>query len=178
MRISSNAMERTICERKVMKRALKYRIDGNLVYISCNKNKEFVIDIDDFDLVKQFRWHIPNNGYVTENEKKIYLHRLLTNPKSSEVVDHINKNKLDNRRINLRITNYSINGINKVCKSKLGEPYITYYKGYYKVVIDKKYRGCSKYLEKAIAIRNEALKGSKALKYNTMIQQYLEQLAL
>ena len=61
------------------------------------------------------------------NGKSILLHRFLKNPSNNEVVDHINRNKKDNRLCNLRNTNKSINAFN----SKLNQNNSSGYTGVY-----------------------------------------------
>lgn len=70
----------------------------------------FLIDEEDYDNVKNYTWHI-HHGYVVHtisrkiNKKQgqIPIHRLVMgNPQGYEV-DHINGNKLDNRKCNLRV---------------------------------------------------------------------------
>jgi len=46
-----------------------------------------------------------------------YFHQLITNYQKGLVNDHINRNRLDNRRQNIRITTYSINSRNKNVRS-------------------------------------------------------------
>lgn len=82
-------------------------------------NKSVLIDLDDVYFCKQYHWRISNKGYVSTsvNKKSKHLHRLLMNPLSNETIDHINRNKLDNRKNNLKICSNLINmqnrGINK-----------------------------------------------------------------
>ena len=81
---------------------------------------EVLIDEDDYELVKQYSWHInPNRkdrktvrGVV--NGKKVYLHRFLLGVTNRDVlIDHINRNPLDNRKSNLRLCTPSQNQYNR-----------------------------------------------------------------
>ena len=67
----------------------------------------FYFDKDDFERIKYGCWHIdPTTGYVRgrvfPSKKKEYLHRIVTNAKPNETVDHKNHNRIDNRKNNLR----------------------------------------------------------------------------
>ncbi len=84
--------------------------------IKLTKNKFAIVDDDMFDYLNQWRWHYAKVGYAARRkfpEKKIiYLHRFITDcPKGLEV-DHINHNKLDNQKNNLRICTHRQNGDN------------------------------------------------------------------
>jgi hypothetical protein len=71
------------------------------------------IDILDLELVNNYKWNISAQGYaITRSPKTIMMHRLLLDCKKGKIVDHINNNKLDNRRINLRICSTSENNQN------------------------------------------------------------------
>jgi hypothetical protein len=67
-----------------------------------------LVDDADFKMLFEYRWYF-NLGYArgykkTDKKRKlIYMHRLLLNPKKALVVDHIDRNKLNNQRNNLRI---------------------------------------------------------------------------
>jgi hypothetical protein len=74
-----------------------------------------IIDTEDFHFVKMYKWHLDGKGYVSTFNNKKYqsLHRLILNPEKNKVVDHINRNILDNRKNNLRICSQSENARNK-----------------------------------------------------------------
>lgn len=84
-----------------------------------NEKIRAIIDINDVDKVKKYRWHITSKNYVrtTINGKIIYLHRFLLNIKNKKQIDHINQNPLDNRRKNLRILNLCGNRLNSKINS-------------------------------------------------------------
>jgi len=64
---------------------------------------------------------VQNNGYkaVIINKKKHNIHRLiwiLHHGKAPAMIDHINRNRLDNRISNLRLADASLNSMNRVGK--------------------------------------------------------------
>ena len=77
-----------------------------------NKGRFFALVNDkDFKLVDSSRWAISSNGYAVKRGNKglILMHReIIKTPEGSET-DHINGNKLDNRRKNLRVVNHAEN---------------------------------------------------------------------
>lgn len=77
-----------------------------------NKNRDIVakckIDICDIDLIKNMAWNLTSHGYV-RNSKVGYLHKILT---GFDITDHINGDKTDNRRFNLREANMFLNNHN------------------------------------------------------------------
>lgn len=81
------------------------------------KGKYLVIDDADSQSLEGSRFHLHNCGYVTTYSKKTkrnaLLHRLIINPPAGYEVDHINGDKLGNRRENLRLATKSQNMANK-----------------------------------------------------------------
>lgn len=89
-----------------------------ILYNKDNKEKARTkIDKEDIEKVKKYKWYYDKNGYVVsdsfdENKTK-YLHRYLMKPSKEKIIDHINGNKLDNRKSNLRMVFHSENSINR-----------------------------------------------------------------
>lgn len=116
--------------------------------IELTQGKFSIIDDEDFDRVSQYKWAAhwsPGmNAYRavrSENKKTIYLHRFILKAPEGLVVDHINRDMLDNRKENLRLATVSQNQQNRNSKSKNTTGYkgVSYYKplGKYKAQIHK-----------------------------------------
>lgn len=81
-----------------------------------------IIDLDDFEKVKLYKWFAhknKNSVYVETNMIKngkyttVKLHRFLMNCPFDKIIDHIDGNGLNNCKSNLRICNHSQNNMNK-----------------------------------------------------------------
>lgn len=83
-----------------------------------NPINKTLIDLDCIEILKQYKWHMIG-PYVSAliNGSETLIHRFLMNPSDDMEVDHINRNKLDNRRNNLRICTHQENDWNKLTKS-------------------------------------------------------------
>lgn len=62
-----------------------------------------LIDMEDIDLVSARRWKICDGYAVASRPNTIGMHRLILNASKEIEVDHINRDRLDNRRGNLRL---------------------------------------------------------------------------
>ena len=102
--------------RKKKKNKVKY-YDTYMALLIKSKGKiyECLIDKEDYDNVGQYTWCDNGDGYIRTDykQKKIKIHRFLLNPPANMMVDHINRNKLDNRRSNLRLATRSQNSMNR-----------------------------------------------------------------
>ena len=103
-----------------------YELINDEYYIGYTQSgKEFYFDKEDYKLVNQYCWDIDNsNGYVKtidriNNTGKLYLHRLVMNCVKGDgvIIDHIDRNRVDCRKNNLRIVNNSQNNMNSCIRS-------------------------------------------------------------
>jgi hypothetical protein len=78
--------------------------------------RSFFIDKEDYEFVSTNYWHsLSGKELYLKSTKHGFLHRYLLKDKLNEKlqVDHINRNRLDNRRSNLRIVTQAENLHNK-----------------------------------------------------------------
>lgn len=68
------------------------------------KGKSALVDDEDYENLASLRWTCTSNGYAVtyRNHKRVFMHREVVSPATDEEVDHVNGNKLDNQRHNLR----------------------------------------------------------------------------
>lgn len=74
----------------------------------------FKFSLEDWEEVTKWSWSVDPRGYLAATVNKCHktLHSLLMKPPKGLVVDHINGDKLDNRRTNLRICTQRQNSLN------------------------------------------------------------------
>lgn len=151
-----------------------YRIEDGVVYIeiiSKGVTHEMLIDEDDLERVSELdRSFSLTNGYAKfmVNRKSIRFHRFILNPPEGKMIDHINGNKLDNRKANLRaVTNQencnNPNNKRKVSKSGIRGVYYDNDKKSkcWKVEMKSKYHGHYATLEEASEVANKLFKELK-----------------
>lgn len=74
----------------------------------------YVIVDKDFEYLAKLKWTVDSNGYAqVSGGSKNYVHRLVTNAKQGEVVDHIDGNKLNCKSSNLRLCTQAENARNQ-----------------------------------------------------------------
>jgi hypothetical protein len=97
------------------KKQNEYRIIGDVAEFITSAGIRFIVDAEDASIVSKFCWHKSNTGYFMTHirGKIVQVHRLLLSPPPNMFVDHINRDKSDNRRINLRMCTASENARNQ-----------------------------------------------------------------
>jgi hypothetical protein len=92
-----------------------------------------LVDDDDWEYLNEFSWYISHTGYsytgiwmkFKQTTKQVKMERFIMRVPKGFIIDHINGNRCDNRKENLRLVTKQENNINR-CK-RSGCP--TTYKG-------------------------------------------------
>jgi hypothetical protein len=98
-----------------------------------------IVDKNDYEEVNKYNWYKDASGYAIRNYRIDPIsrmhHMIIGKPDDGFVVDHINGNRLDNTRLNLRVVTESGNNQNrpKIIKENTSSKYIG-------VAFDKKHK--------------------------------------
>ena len=112
------------------------------LYGKYGEGKVTKVDASDYEALSKYRWQVSPSGYVVRTTNRASgreayrVHRVVIGANPGEIVDHLNGDKLDNRRGNLRICTSSENSLNR----KKAKNYC-YTKGRYEVYWKRKKYG-------------------------------------
>ena len=98
-----------------MKKYNTYDLTGEYGIGYTSKGEEFYFDLEDYDKIKDYCWNKHKEYIATRNVSGyILFHRLVMDISDENIaVDHINHNKSDNRKNNLRFVTDSQNSMNR-----------------------------------------------------------------
>ena len=111
--------------------------------------REYVVLVDEefLDFVSKYSWTISGAGYVStkirnvdQKIEMIYLHNIILTSVDGKEPDHINGNKLDNRKINLRLSSRKENCQNRPKMNSEKRDLSSKYKGVSKTSKGRKWR--------------------------------------
>lgn len=116
-------MNQTDCDELTFWKALKL-----------TKGQRTIVDVADLEKLSTHRWHATGPVQSTKkyyactkirpvpkaNQKTLLLHRFLLDAEPGQEIDHVNGDTLDNRRINLRLTDRRGNQNNRADHSEYG----------------------------------------------------------
>jgi hypothetical protein len=129
--------------------------------IPLSNGGEAIVDNDRFEELLKWKWRKNKDGYAhrtahrkgkTKRETIIVLiHRAIIGATPGQIVDHINRDRLDNRRSNLRIVNRVEHAQNRQGGHFLGVPYVTFHRqtGKFQAQSKKRYLGLFSSLQEA-----------------------------
>ena len=107
----------------------------------CENGESFLFDKEDMPYVTSERWHMNNNGYAVtcRNGTSEMFSRTILHLRDDQCVDHINGDRSDNRKANLRIASTQDNNHNMTIPSHNTSGYkgVSYYppRGKYRAYI-------------------------------------------
>jgi len=99
--------------------------------IKLTRGQYAIVDVEDFERLNQYSWHCTCYGYACRkvpkkfrknDERSSLMHKELCPVPGEMVVDHINRNKLDNRKANLRPATKQQNAWNGTFRRRTGKP--------------------------------------------------------
>jgi len=96
----------------------QFTVYEDRVLVDLPGNKLLICDYDDLYLVELHTWHSSSRGYAATNisgsTNPEFFHNMVMKHIPTDItVDHINRNKLDNRKVNLRLVDRRIQIINQ-----------------------------------------------------------------
>lgn len=110
---------KTLCARKLQSVSCLCQV--SMRRITLTNGESTIVDDDDFNMLSQYTWsycrypmttlYYPLNGSRYRRPYSMH-HFIMGCPIRGMVIDHINRDKLDNRRANLRIVPRSVNYLN------------------------------------------------------------------
>jgi hypothetical protein len=118
------------CKSMTPKNHNQVTVEGDLVKIDVygaesERKGKVLLDKEDYKGLERMKLTISSTGYARVAKTGSYLHRLIMGCPEGKLVDHINRDKLDNRKFNLRVCDSRENNRNR--KQTKGK-----YKGVYR----------------------------------------------
>ncbi len=92
--------------------------------INATNGTEILVSDEDYEMLSKFKWRIHEykngNIYAETGHKTIKMHRMILGITDRKIlVDHIDRNGINNQRENLRVATKSQNAMNKLSNGKI-----------------------------------------------------------
>jgi len=150
--------------------------------INITQGKKVLVSNEDFLKVSQFNWaYSASTGYAVRKGRKklkeprtVHMHRFIMDVPPGIQVDHINGNKLDNRRSNLRLASVQKNAFNR---KKPKVKCTSQYKGVLKRKNSDKWEARIKINNKSIYLGRFVSEVDAAKAYNQAAKKYFGEFA-
>lgn len=147
-------------------------------FIELTKGKTTTVDDEDYNYLNSFNWHYSTGYAMRQPPRKkgkrtpILMHREITNCPKEKEVDHINGDKLDNRKKNLRICTRSNNGKNQSIQNRQKS---SIYKGVSLIKSTLKWRASIKINGKQFNLGHFHTEKDAAIAYNNAAIKYFKE---
>ncbi len=152
-----------------------YILKDGVIRCFVSSGRSFIFDVCDEILVKSRLWNVNKYGYTQcfNGGKREYLHRLLLGATDTEIVDHINGDTRDYRRLNLRKCSKQQNSANQ----SIRDCNTSGYKGVSYVVDRGKYQAYITHNRKRYALGRFYTAKDAAVAYNKAAVYYFGEFA-
>jgi hypothetical protein len=146
-----------------------------------NKNKVIVeyalVDEDDYEKVNKYKWHLNPGGYAQGKigRKDIRLHHFVfKKPEKGNIIDHINQDKCNDSKLNLREVSRSMNAHNQIKNTNIESS--SKYKGVSWNKNENKWRAVSVFEKKtdSLGVFETEEEAAKAYDIYTFIKRGIE----
>jgi hypothetical protein len=136
---------------------------------------DVMVDDDDYEFLSQFSWQVDKHNSVNFHNKNgsTLMHRIIMKAKPHQEIDHIDGNRLNNQKSNLRFATSSQNKINRGsrCDCKSGYKGVSWHnqrnKWTARIMVNKKYL--------SLGLHDDLLDAVKA--YNDYAKKYFGEFA-
>ncbi len=142
---------------------------GDMKEIRLTQGKVTLVDDEYFEWLDRWKWCYGSSGYAMRTVRRsdnkpftLRMHRLIALPHDNEFTDHINQDKLDNRRSNLRVCSTH----NNSCNREKQKNNTSGYKGVYKRDDSPKWEARIQIKSKQISLGWYSSKHLAAVAYN------------
>jgi hypothetical protein len=140
-----------------------------MIIALANTDKVVVVDDEDYPLLSRYAWSLDHKGYAKTSAfgTTVKIHRMILNAPKDALVDHKDRDKLNNRKANLRLCDNAFNQANTDKREFIkGKPTSSKYKGvHWRKDMDKWIARLS-YMNKRIHLGSFDSEEEAALAYN------------
>ncbi len=96
-----------------------------IAVIKTSKGEDILVDDSDWTELMRYGWSITRKvASATIATNNVTMHHFLLPLNGADVIDHINRNSVDNRRSNLRRASHALNGHNKSKREDASSKYL------------------------------------------------------
>jgi hypothetical protein len=119
-------------DRNPTEEAFRKSSELGCAFIMLGHGRFALVDLEDVGFLSNYVWHLQKRGYAARLQrvpwrtscKIIYMHRAILGLQGGDRVecDHVNRDKIDNRRCNLRVCQRFQNNANRTKRNQKIEP--------------------------------------------------------
>lgn len=116
--------------------------------IKTTKGEDILVSDEDYEWLNVRKWSLNSKGYAVAGfkEKVLRMHRVIMQAETGQLINHINRNRADNQRENLRFATHGLNSRNRKGASSSGLNWNARYEAWYvsiKITVEGKLKKIS-----------------------------------